>query len=257
MAQHLNFQNKIVSGGRFVPLEGDNISLRQKVSRLSQAITSVNLGNQIAGITKITSDNVVTVAEKPSLLKEWEYIKEAYNMTVSAVEEMGLESTEQFHNFQVSYEKLESVMESIFADMNTDTILTQDVGTIISEYNQKAISLNSFLTGTSNSLLRELSKYSLDVEVPYSVETNSDLTIKAVIRCFNEETGQDAEMTEEQKEPYKIGDVWPMLYIWNISGTKNDEMLMDTNRGKPSITIPANYFSGESISVSFSSVLSF
>ena len=255
MAIRVNMQNRIVTAGRFDPIEGDSISLRQKLSRLSSVVSSSNLGAQISGIQRITSDMRVTVAEKPLLKEEWEHIKNSFNLMASTVEDMGLESTEQYNSFVSAYEALGKVMEDIFADMTKDTVLTQDIQVLISAYNQAATSLNNFITGASNSLLRELSKYSLDIEAPLMIDPNGSMTVTAIVRYFDDDTGLDAELPDDMKEQYEVNGAYPQLYIWDIKGTTNDDAINALSRGKRSITIKASEFAGENISVSFSSVI--
>lgn len=255
MAIRVNLHNSVVTAGEFDPIKGDSLSLRQKIARLSSVISSSNLGAQLAGITSITSDLRITVAEKPILKKEWEYIKESYNLMCNTVEDMGLESTEQYMDFTDSFDSLENVMETVFSDMTKDTVLNEDIQVLISAYNQSATRLNNFLTQASNSLLRELSKYSLDVEAPLSINSGETITVNAIIRYFDEDTGLDAEISDEQKSKYEEGGLYPLLYIWNIKGTKNDEVINQYYRGRRSVTIKSTDLSGENVSVSFSSII--
>lgn len=252
MAVRYNLQNKVVTAGEFVPIKGDTISLLQKITRLSQAVTSQSLGTQISAIASITSDNIVTASEKLALKEEWEYIVNSYNMMASNVEEMGLESTEPYANFVSAYEALRTVMESILSDMSSDTSIAVDVNVLVTAYNQAASALNTFLTTASSTMLKELSKYSLDIECPYSVDPDGSVTVKAVIRYYDEATGLDAELTDEQKEPYLENGIYPDLYIWSLSGTSNDHSLATLYAGQSEMIIPAKEFLGESIEVSFS-----
>ena len=255
MVVRINHQDNVVTAGKFDPLGGDSISLRQKIQRLSTVVSSNNLGAQLNSIKDITSDMKITVAEKVALKEEWEHIKDAFNIMSSNVEEMGLESTAQYINFVSAYQALASVMESILSDMKKDTILDQDINVLISAYNQSASILNSFITTTSNALIRELSKYSLDLEIPITVEVDGTVTANAIIRYFNEDTGSDNEITDEQKQKYLVDGSYPNLYIWKVKGTKNDSLVEQTYRGKRSLYVSAKDFSGDILDISYSAIL--
>ena len=86
--------------------------------------------------------------------------------------------------------------------------------------------------------------------------TADDITTMAVIRMPDVLTVTAAEEDRDEiKELYKDAEtgLYPALYQWTITGTKNDSQWMQDSLGKKEVTIPYSAFSGDMVSAFFRS----
>lgn len=252
MARRTDLSNNIVTAGKFIERGGRSVSITEKLSRLSTIMNSANNNVSKNEIMKITSDNIITPLEKQSLKTEWDYIKSGFSSITSTISSMGQLNSEEYNDLKISYDNLEAIMESILADMNKSTELAEPIDRYLNDYSQNANMLNIYLASVNNSILEEASQIGLVVESNYNyIKPNQSVVFTAFIYSYK--TGGPVEISDEVKELYKDPEtgLYPKLYQWSISGTKNDEQWNSNALGRRQITIPYSDFEDSQISASF------
>lgn len=253
MSVQLNYSDKLVTAGQFIERGSKNSTLIDKLSRLSQTISSQSLNSSFNELSKITSDNVVTPSEKKSLKEEFDFIKSAYSNISASIRTMGLEDSEEFKKLSNAYDVLTSKIEPILADMNTTTELSESLDTYVSAYTSAANELNIYVSLVNNSILQEVSDISLVVNSnKNTIKPGESVIFEAII--YSHKTNPPQEISDEIKNYYYDAETgtYPALYQWNISGTKNDEQWIADSKGKRSITIPYSEFENTQVSADFS-----
>lgn len=251
MAKRNDLQNEIVTAGKFVERGSKSIDMKEKLRRMSQIVSSQKDNSSITGLEQIASDNVITPEEKRLLAEEWEHIEAAYNSTVSSVNSLGV-NPEEFQQFQSAFRSLQSFVQSILANMNEPSNTDGRFNVIMQAYESAATILQNWVNAYQNSLTTGVSSYRLDVDhSPAQVSLEDNVTFTANI--FIDETDRTEELINSYKDP-DTG-LCPDLFNWVVSGTKDDEAVMEDANGKRMFTIPASSFLNDSVRVWFSSVL--
>ena len=254
MAKQQDFENRIVTGGKFIERAGGGLSLKEKLARLSNTVISSNYNASFKELNSITSDNTVTPNEKISLKQEWEYIKSAFANMTANVTKMGADTSDEYIALKNAYDNLADVIEPILEDMNKTSQLTVPVGQYIEAYSSSANVLNIYLASVNNSILEDVSDIGLEVLTDYDfIKPNQSVKFTAMI--YTAKTGGRVEISDEIKELYKDAEtgLYPALYQWTITGTKNDSQWMQDSLGKKEVTIPYSAFSGDMVSAFFRS----
>ena len=251
MANRLNFSNDTVTGGRFVELGRKSVDLKTRLQRISQVSSNNDSNQSLAGLGSLTSDSVVTPEEKKLLAQEWEHILAAYNSTVSMVGSLGV-NPEEFISFQTAFSQLQSLVNDILSDMNSNSQTDGRLDVAIEAYSSAATILQNWINAYNNSLTSDISSYRLDIaRLPSSPTLDSTITFTAHIYI------DEIDKTEELMNNYKDQDtgLYPDLFNWFIEGTEDDDALIEEVNGKRSFSIPASDFSGDVVKVYFSSSL--
>lgn len=258
MAKQLDYENKIVTAGRFIERGGKQFSLTQKLKNLSFMVSSGSTNTAIKELEKITSDNVVTPDEKISLKQEWEYIQAAFASISATVTKMDKEESEEYLNLKTAYEELASAIEPILSDMNSTSELTEPINPYIENYTSSASVLNIYLTMLNNQVIKDISDVMLKVVAEYDyVKPYDSVKLTAMIMVFNDNGVLSGEIPDSIKELYKDPEtgLYPKLYQWSFSGTTDDDGLAEANKGQREVTIPYSSFIGRNIKASFYSEL--
>lgn len=252
MAKQLDYEDKIVTGGRFIERAGKGLSLKDKLRRLSNTYTSANTNASIKEISKITSDNVITPSEKRNLAQEWGYIQAAFASITNTVSNMGEDESEEYLALKTAYENLADVIEPILADMNTTTELTTPIDQYIEAYTNSASVLNIYLSLVNNSILEDVSNIGLEVRAEYDYIKPYE-TVKLTAMIFTAKTGQRVEISDEIKDLYKDPEtgLYPKLYQWTITGTTDDDYWNEYALGRREVEIPYSSFDGNNVSAFF------
>lgn len=251
MSTRRNFTTNIVTAGKFVEIGKSAQDLKAKLRRINLVSNTSDNTAQISGVEQIAGDNVITPSEKRTLAEEWEHIKAAYNSTVSLVAQLGI-NPEEFIAFKTAYSSLETMMNSILADMTTDSKTDGRLQILVEAYNSAASILQDYLTAYQNGLTQSISSYRLSLSsTPLSPAPDDTIIFTASI--FIDGIDSTADLMQQYVDDKGNH---PDLFIWDISGTVNDEKYMEDNLGKRQITIPGSDFSTDRITVAFSSRIS-
>lgn len=253
-----SMQNNTVTARKFVEIGANGDDVKGKIKLLSQAYLSQMSSAQLTELGKITSDKTVTPDEKKLLKEEWEHIQSAYSSVVAAAADMDIDDTEEFEAYKNAYEKLAEIMESILADMSTTTQLSSSVDSIINEYNSAANLFNIYMTTVSNALLRDINDIRLAVITDKDYfDPGENIVFNGIVQVMNLNTGMFEELTEAQKSIYLDSDtgLYPKLYQWQFSGTKDDDYWNTFAQGKRDVTIPSSAFFRDRIEVILNSDL--
>lgn len=250
MANRTRFSNDTVTAGKFVEIGRKSVDLRARLQRVAQLVSSSENNSSIHGIEQITSDNYITVEEKRKLKDEWEHIQAAYASTVATVTSLGV-SPEEFISFQTAYGALKDKIDVILSDMTKPSTVDGSLDLSLQAYESAATILQNWINAYNNSLTADISSYRLDVESkPASPTFEDTITFTAHIYIDN------VDKTDELINNYKNeAGLCPDLFIWDISGTSDDESLMESSLGKKSFSVACSSFTNDSIKVFFSSKL--
>ena len=251
MAKRNDLQNQVVTAGRFVERGRVSIDMRERLRRMSQ-IVSIQQGNSsLTGVEQMASDNVITPEEKILLAQEWEHIKAAYNSTVSMMNELGVDPQE-FESFKAAYSSLESLMNEILKDMNSTSLVGDQFRTILNAYNSAATILQNWVNAYQNSVTSDISSYRLEIKrTPPSPTLDSTIIFSAYI--YIDGVDRTADLMNTYMDP-QTG-LYPTLFNWIVSGTKDDDGLMGRIKGSRTFSVSASDFVNDNISVYFSSEL--
>lgn len=251
MANRYTFSFDTVTAGKFVEVGKNTVNLKSRLRRISQIQSENNTNSSLQGIQQIASDNVITPEEKKLLADEWKHISAAYSSTVATITELGV-NPEEFESFKTSYRTLESMMNAILADMNSNYTTDGRLDLAIRAYESATTILQNWVNAYQNSLTADISSYRLDVESsPVSPTLEDTIKFKAVIYI----DGKDS--TEEMMDSYRDPStgLCPDLFQWSVSGTKNDSALIEEIAGKREFSVHASDLSGDIIKVYFASNL--
>ena len=251
MANRFTFTNDTITAGKFVELGRNTADLRARLQRLNQMQSVNDNSSSLAGIGQMASDNVITPDEKAIIAQEWEHIKSAYNSTVAMIESLGVDPQE-FESFKAAYASLASLMESILSDMDSPSNVGDQFRTILNAYNSAATILQNWVNAYQNSVTSDISSYRLEIKrTPPSPTLDSTIIFSAYI--YIDGVDRTADLMNTYMDP-QTG-LYPTLFNWIVSGTKDDEGLMGRIKGSRTFSVSASDFVNDNISVYFSSEL--
>ena len=256
MADRVNFTDSIVTARKYVSMEGKSEQLANKLASLSNKVSTSNRNAQINIFNKILSDNIITPDEKISLSAEMDHIDSAFVATTASVTSLGLENSAEYLMYKQQYGILKKKVEEILSDMNSSTEVAEPISRYIEGYSSAADTLNSYMIAFSNKSLASVSDFQLSVDASTVSPTPEDnITFTARILKKNN-AGLFEEMSQSQYDSYKVIDdsgnaTYPKLFIWDITGTTDDEGYKKLADGHKTFTIPASAFSNDSVSVRF------
>lgn len=251
MANRLNFSNDTLTASKFVEIGRKSVDLRTKLGRFGLLQSNNDTNSSITGIEQIANDNVITPEEKKLLAQEWEHIKAAYSSTVSTVNGIGV-APEELGALQSAYKTLESIIGSILSDMNSPYQTDGRLSLALEAYESAAKILQNWINAYNNSVTSGISSYRLSVDHS-PVSPTLDDTIVFIGRIYIDGVDQ----TEELIETYKDAETGlaPDLFQWSIEGTKDDETLMESVKGKQMFSVKASDMTGDVIKAYFAAEL--
>lgn len=256
MADRVNFTDSVLTARKYVSMEGKSEQLATKLASLSNRVNITDRKAQMSAFDKILSDNVITPEEKISLRAEMDHIDSAFIATTASVTSLGLENCSEYLLYKQQYDILKQKVEAILSDMNTSTEIAEPISRYIEGYSSAADTLNSYMIAFSNKSLASVSDFQLVVDVSNVSPTPDDsITFTAKVMKKNN-GGIFEEMPQSQYDTYKSIDddgnaIYPKLFIWDISGTSDDDGYKKLADGHKTVTIPASAFAQDSISVRF------
>lgn len=258
MANRINYSDDVLTARRFVPIGSDGSDIIQKVRSISKKVSGVNLSNHITEIDRISSDLVITPSEKKSLKSEFDYIKSAYATTYSTVLSLGLEGSAEFIELRTRYEELENVLGPIFANMETSSSISESLSQYFEALSSASAGMNSYMIAFSNSALASVSDIRCDLSIS-DMSPDIGSTVTATARIMKRDSsGSFVEFDESQYRVYREEKAdgsfyYPKLFIWEISGTKDDDAFNSSNLGIKSITINMSDIASDSFTVKYHS----
>ena len=251
MSTRRNYTTNTVTAGKFVEIGKSAQDLKARLRRINLISNTTDNKTQLAGIEQIAGDNVITPAEKNTLAAEWEHIEAAYNSTVALVAQLGI-NPDEFIAFKSAFAALKSMMDSILADMTTESKTDGRLQILIEAYNSAASILQDYITAYQNGLTQSISSYKLSLtSVP--LQPDPDDTIVFTASIFIDGIDSTSDLMQQYVDDK--GD-HPNLFIWDIEGTVDDAGYMADFLGKRQLSIPASDFSTDRITVAFSSRIS-
>lgn len=250
MAIRINEGLNTVTAGAFVQIGGKSVDLREKISRVGQVVSNAKTDESLNNLQTITSDGVITPSEKAQIKKEWEHIQAAYNSTVSMVEDLGV-NPDEYLSFQSAYNSLKAMMDSILSDMSSSSNTDGSLDSLLQAYQSSATILQNWINSYSNDLTANLSDYSLRVShTPQYPTLDSTITFTAYIYIKGIDKTEELMSSHEDESG-----LYPDLFIWDVSGTSDDESIIESIKGKRTWQISASQLAYDVIRARFSSSL--
>ena len=226
MAKQFNLQDKVVTGGRFIPVSTERISSREKLRDISYALGSADNAESNEYIQSIIGDDVITPAEKQTLSVRWRQTREMFARLRDNIREaFGDEELEQLSELSELFYSLSPKFEEIFMDMESNSIVPASFGTMYSQFSEMFSDVS--LTYSMN--IYEMTKYSIMLEADKSSYSDVDMVEITVELLY------ESAVVEADYDDYGI--------TWRLKGADIDPNDYKFNEeGRQGIKIPANLF---------------
>lgn len=190
MAQHFNLQDKVVTGGSFIPVSTTRVSARQKLKDVAFALGSADNTELIRYLESILGDNIVTPDEKVTLASRWRQTAESYGRLRESIREAyGSEELSQLDDINSLYSSLLEQVEEILADMTTPSTVSAAFESMYAEFSSRF----SDISLTYARSIYEITRYSIVLGADSgSYSDGESVTITVQLKKDDEEiTGVD------------------------------------------------------------------
>lgn len=255
MANRTNLTDTVVTARKFVPIGKDAATLKNRIKSISASVSSYNSMVSFDIFKGMAEDEVITPQEKRILASEWEQIQSGFAQISLSAQELELDDTELFSTLESAYANLRSEVEAVLYDMNTSSIVSYRFTVAFDSYASAANSFNSFLIAEREGIQEAYSKTRLEVvAAPSEISPEDDVTLSARIIIDN----VDMSSVIEERTGADEDGLYPSLYKWHFSGTKDDEYFNNLALGQREFTVPASdIFHTLNFEVFFESVFDF
>lgn len=242
-----NLTDTIVTARKFVQVGSDANTLKSKLRAISSAISSADNEQIKNALNNLTLDSVITPQEKEILSVEWSKIQSAYAQTQTVAEELELKDTNDYKQLEEAFNRLSDAMYKLLADMNSSTPVSNEFNIVFNGYVSTSSAFNSYMVAAKEGIEDRFSAYSCHVDISPTDITYED-TVKISARIMNGTTN----VTEIVENDIGADNA----FIWEFSGTSNDEYYNMLAKGKQTIDVPASeIFSSSRFNVRFHAVL--
>lgn len=254
MADRINFELEHITAGKFIPVGKDDISFKQKLRTLGQAVSSNSSGIKLDILKDMTIDNVITPEEKKIIKSELDYIILGHATTENNVKELGIENSKEYVEYMKVYNELLDKIQPILADMESSSTVSEDFLDIFRTYSSYANALNNFIIATQNELQGNIRKIHLEVkQSTKSVGPGEVVSLTAYIYNGDSDITQ-LEMNKLNQS--SVSNPYPTLFDWKFEGTKDDLTLANKWKGNRTVNLSFSDIKGTHLNASFESKLS-
>lgn len=234
MASLHNLQDKVVKGGRFVPVSTSRVSAKDKLKDIRVALASADGSDASRYLEEMLSDNVISVSEKESLKSRWDQARVGYSRLKSAIRDaFGDEELASFAPLEELYASLYSMLSSILQDMDSDsTSVPPDFSNKFNEFTSRYAEISL----TYSMYLSELTRYSIYLDTDKASFSDGEF-VNVYCHLLKDST--------EVKEDYRDYEV-----EWHIHGADisvEDKYFIEKAGDeivKQGISFPASLFEG-------------
>lgn len=223
MASVTNLQNSVVTGGKFVAISSNSLSMRERLRNLQTSVSSSLSEIDLEAIRGIVEDNVITPIEKKSLKDRWDSISSGYLRLLANISDaFGSSELQSLEGIQIVYERLYSKMERILADLSTETNVEDDFEADIQEF----ITRYSDISQLYSRAIFDIQKYAVVLFPDKTSYEDGDTVNVTAILMYNG--------IQKEIDYSTAGLVWNVEGVPEASCTKRNNVL----------TFPASAFTG-------------
>lgn len=216
MIEHVNYENKIITAGQFIPVSTRRVSAKEMARSIVTALGENNNEDTINYIHSVLNDNVVMPAERESLISRWNTIRDGYYRLKSTIEDAYGE--EELANLA----PLDNLVSIVGFQMNRIMAAGEEPVTVPATFE---VNLSELITMYSNISLSyskdfyEVSKYDIRINNNKSTYTDEE-TVEITCILYKDHF----EVRNVNYSDYNID--------WRVTGVQQQEVPFDPNNFK-------------------------
>lgn len=224
MSNRITLQNDVVTAKKFVQIGTDSISAKKRLASALTSYAELNNRFNIKEVESMLNDKILSPSEKVSLKSRWETMESSYIRIYNTLEAEGLLDLEGMDELRIAYSNLASMLQNVFADMNSSSSAPEGLQPAIEEFNMRF----NFISQTYSALAYKIQSYSLRLETSdYFLEWGKPATITAKLY-----KGADEYKGEEEDNIFST-------LSWRGQGLKN---AVDTYVSGRTLVVPYEDF---------------